>query len=365
MDRIHFAREGAFYATLRKRVDAALAEAGKPKDGAARIALKSLFCLGLLASSYVTLVFVAVPVWAKLLSAFLVAQSIVLIGFCVMHDAGHGAFSKHRWVNRLMVHSLDLIGGSQALWKYKHNILHHTFTNLEELDDDLDTNGLLRLHPEQEWKPHHRFQILYALPAYSLITIHWIISDFPEFFGGKIGRHDAPKRTPMATAVFLGFKALYVVLAFVIPFALHTWWHVLAVWVGIQLIAGFTFSLVFQLAHVVEGVDFPSPVAGERRVEDSWAVHQLATTVDFAPGNPFVSWYTGGLNHQVTHHLFTKVSHVRYGVVQPIVEETAIEFGYTYKKQPSVMAAIGAHLRMIAELGRKPAEASVPARAAA
>jgi len=352
--RARFARPSPLYPTLKKRAAACLEERGLPRHGGRDILLKTLVIFTLLTGSYVTLVFFAATAWQVVLSAFLLSQAIVLVGFNVMHDGGHGAFSDRPWLNRLMGRGLDLIGGNQTLWRHKHGVLHHSYTNLDRHDDDLDGGALLRMHPDQPWKPWHRFQVLYALPLYSLLAVHWVVSDFSEYFGAKVGDHALPKPPKGDIVVFLGFKVLWVCLAFVVPMVFHPWHAVLGVWLAVMLVVGFTLSLVFQLAHVVDGVAFPTPDA-DGHVDDEWAIHQLRTTADFAPGNPFVRWYVGGLNFQVEHHLFSKISHVRYQHLQPIVAATCEEVGAPYVCYPTVRGAVAAHLRQLASLGRPPA----------
>jgi linoleoyl-CoA desaturase len=70
--------------------------------------------------------------------------------------------------------------------------------------------------------------------------------------------------------------------------------------------AGLILSIVFQLAHVVEETENPTP--NELGRCNTWAIHQLFTTTNFAPKNKIVNWYTGGLNHR-TIHIFPNISH--------------------------------------------------------
>jgi len=109
---------------------------------------------------------------------------------------------------------------------------------------------------------------------------------------------------------------------------------------------------VFQLAHCVDEA-YVSSVdelrAGEPR---NWAVHQVEATVDFATGNRLLSWYLGGLNFQVEHHLFPKVCHVHYPQLLDVVRETCAEFGVTHSAQPSMRAALASHARWLRRMGR-------------
>ncbi|MEM7448702.1 MAG: acyl-CoA desaturase [Myxococcota bacterium] len=370
MKTVHFAKPGKLHGVLRNRTSDRLDKAGVPRHGGLRIILKTLVILTLLVGSYVGLVFYASEAWHALLLGFLLAHALVLVGFNIMHDGGHGAYSNKKWVNRLAGRALDLIGGNQTLWRYKHGVLHHTYTNLSELDDDLDGGTLIRMHRDQPHRPWHRFQAYYALPVYSLLAIHWVVSDFSEYFGGKVGGHELKtKRDPADIAIFLGFKVLFFLLSFVIPMTRHEPWVVLVTWTAIMLVVGFFLALVFQLAHVVDGVEFPEPLAdpegGPARLQDEWVFHQLKTTADFAPNSRFLRWYTGGLNYQVEHHLFPRTSHVRYPLLQPVVKQTCEEFGAPYHCYPTLMSAVRAHVRQLHSLGKNPAEEEVLAGASA
>ncbi len=365
MQPVRFAKSSAFYPDLKRRVHQTLEAAGRPAHGGARIALKTAQIFALLTASYVGLVFLATTWWHACIAAFFLGHAIILIGFCVMHDGNHGAFSGRGRVNMVMGHCLDLIGGSRRLWVRKHNQLHHSFTNLEQWDDDLESGGLLRFHHEQPWKPMHRYQVFYAPLLYCLLALHWVISDFPEFFGAKVGRHEIDPPTRGETAVFLAGKALFVTLAFVIPLTQHEPLVVVGFFVGIMMMVGFVMSLVFQLAHVVDEAEMIDHPAEGARLEDDWAAHQLRTTVDFAPNNKLVEWYTGGLNYQAIHHLFSKVSHVNYPIIRETVRETCEAHGLRYRSYPTVRAAIAGHIRRLAGLSRRPEPAAVVAEARA
>lgn len=349
---VRFAREAPLQAELVARVEARLRERGVPRHGGVRMLGKALFILAGLAASYVWLVFFARTTLEAVVAAFVLSQFVVMVGFGVMHDAGHGAFSNRRWVNRLFARGLDLIGGNQTLWRTKHGVLHHTYTNLEGLDDDLEGGAHLRMHPDQPWRPWHRHQAVYALPLYSLLALHWVLSDFTEYFGGRIGARRVARPKLGDALVFLGFKALWITLAFVVPLWRHSVTHVLPLFFFVILTVGFCLALVFQLAHVVDAVELPTfPASG--RVDDEWIVHQLRTTADFGTESRWLTWYTGGLNHQVIHHLFPKICHVRYPLVRDVVETFCREKGLPYHRYPSFGAAVRGHLRQLRALGRE------------
>jgi linoleoyl-CoA desaturase len=116
-------------------------------------------------------------------------------------------------------------------------------------------------------------------------------------------------------------------------------------------ICGLTISVVFQLAHMVEDTEFPSPDIVTNKINNEWAIHQVSTTANFATKNKLVSWLLGGLNFQVEHHLFPRISHIHYPKINQFVKETCQEFNIAYHEYPTMLKAFGSHLAHIKKLG--------------
>ncbi|UCF68674.1 MAG: acyl-CoA desaturase, partial [Acidobacteriota bacterium] len=271
----------------------------------------------------------------------------------------HGALSTKRWVNRLMAYSLDLVGGSSYFWSFKHNRMHHTYTNLSGADDDINLGPLGRLSPAQRQLWFHRFQHLYLWPLYATIGLKWqLFDDFACLVTGRVGRQKSPRPRGWDLAGLLLGKALFATAAFLIPALRHPLWLVLIVYVATMLIVGFVLSVVFQLAHSVGEADHPVIADGAHRVGSEWAVHQVETTVDFARDSRLLSWFLGGLNHQIEHHLFPRVSHVHYPAISRIVEEVSAQFGVRYAAHRSFLGAVASHYRFLREMGRLQTDAA-------
>lgn len=356
MRKISFPARGEFNKTLKKRVEQYFAEHNLAKTGNWQMFLKTALVLAWLVVSYLLLVFFSASLVMAIITAFAVAQGFVLVGFNIMHDGNHDSYSKDKKINRLMGFTLDLIGGSNMFWRQKHNVLHHTYTNIDGVDDDLFTGGLLRLSPEQKKHSWHRFQHLYAFPVYSLLTLSWItFSDFRKFFSGRIGSYSLRKPSVSEATLFFLTKIFYFGYMIILPLFFHPVLHVLLAFVGIHLVLGFTLSIVFQLAHTIEGNSFPKPDEETGNIENEWAIHQVETTVDFAPQNKLAAWYLGGLNFQIEHHLFSKICHIHYPAISRIVENTCREFSVSYISYPTVRSAVTAHYRFLKMLGKSPA----------
>ena len=355
MAKISFPNRGEFNKTLQSRVEQYFTERDLSKYGDWRMLSKTAIILPWLVVSYVLLVFFSTSLLMAAITAFAVCQGFVLIGFNIMHDGNHGSYSRSKRINRVMGLTLDLIGGSNLLWRQKHNILHHTYTNIDQLDDDLHTSGLLRLSPNQRWRPWHRFQHLYAFPVYSFLTLSWVTyNDFRKFFGRRIGAYDLRKVSASDATLFFLAKLFYFGYMIALPLFFHPFLHVLVTFVSIHLVLGFTLSIIFQLAHSLEGNTFPSPDADTGLIDNEWAIHQVETTANFAPKNWILTRYLGGLNFQIEHHLFPKICHVHYPEVSRIVEENCRSFSVLYVSFPTVRSAIAAHLRFLRTLGTPP-----------
>ncbi len=335
-----------FQQALRARVLQHLESRGLPARGLRAMYLKTAVLFLWLAASYGLLVFAAEAAWQAVPLAISLGLAVAGIGFSVMHDGSHGSYSPHPGVNKLMARSLDLLGGSSFVWQRKHNVLHHTWPNLEGVDDDIDTGALARLSPGQPRRFHHRFQHLYMWPLYGFLAVKWQLhDDFATIVRGRMSGRPFPRPRGSELLVFIGGKLVFFGLAFGLPLLLHPAWTVLSVYLLVAAVAGLTLSVVFQLAHCVPEAE-TGPDLG------SWAARQVESSVDFARDSRWLGWYVGGLNLQIEHHLFPQVCHLHYAGMAPLVEKTCREFGVRYTAHPTLRSAIAAHFRQLRALGR-------------
>lgn len=352
---IRFPARGEFYTAVKQRVGQYFTDSGRVTSGDWRLFVKTGVILTWLVSAYILLVFGSPSLSVTLLAMFALAQGCALVGFNIMHDGAHESYAQSTLINRLMGGMLNMLGGSQRLWRYKHNRLHHTYTNIHTYDDDLETHGLLRFSPEQPWHPWHRFQPYYALAVYSLLTLSWVtLGDVHKLWSGRVGPLILRPTTVKDLSVICATKLLYYGYAIFLPLCFHPWWQVLLGFVGVHLILGVTLAVVFQLAHTVEPARFPTPDAHTGLMPTAWGVHEVETTANFAPHNRWVTWYLGGLNFQIEHHLFPRVCHIHYPALSPIVAQTCSAFALPYVCYPTVWSAMAGHYRFLQTLGRKP-----------
>lgn len=293
-------------------------------------------------------------IWAVFFLYIISGLGMAGIGMGIMHDAIHGSYSKFSWLNRLMSYSINLIGSNKDIWRIQHNVLHHSFTNIENMDEDLDCPKFLRFSPHSKWLPIHRFQYLYAWLFYGLMTISWIT--FKDFVNlNKFYASGYIKDRKTYRKVFcniLIWKLIFFILVLFLPLAFSSVSIVvtLSAFFVMNFITGLIISTVFQTAHIMPKAQFPLPNE-LGAVENERMIHQLITTCNFSENNPFLSWMFGGLTNQIEHHLFPNISHIHYRKLAPIVQQTAHEFGLPYHKYPSFFAAILSHFQMLKELG--------------
>lgn len=348
---VDFRGGGDFHTELRARVRDLLADPRRARRAQWAMYAKAALVVAWAVASWVALVILAGAWWQAGAACVSLGLALAGIGFNIAHDANHGSFSPHRRLNRAMSFSMDLMGASSYVWRTKHNVVHHTYTNIAGADSDIDSMPFARFAPEQPRRALHRFQHLYMWLLYGLFAIKWhTTGDFDHLRAGVVG--GTPIRWPRGRelAGFWAGKAAFVAWAIVVPLLLHPAWQVAVGFAVVSFVLAFTLAVTFQLAHCLEEADFPS--AGDMEgTRTEWARHQVETTVDFAPRNRVLAWYLGGLNFQVEHHLFSRVVHTHYPAMAPVVREVCDRHGLRYRAHRSLAEALVSHGRWLRRMG--------------
>jgi len=347
-----FSREKSFQRHLQARVESRLAALGRSRFGGARFYGKAALVLLWAGLSYAGLVAASRP-WRALPFAISLGLALAAIGFNVAHDGNHGAGSPSKRVNRLLGAALDLLGGSSYVWRWKHNVFHHSFPNVDGLDDDIDLGALCRMSRHQPLRAFHRWQHAYMWVLYGLIVPKWQLwDDFAALARGRIGDNQFPRPRGRELALFAGGKLTFLAWAFVVPALSHGLPAVLLFYAVVAAVEGLALSIVFQLAHCNEETRaFSREEAGD--ADQEWAVHQVETTADFARENRLLTWYAGGLNHQIEHHLLPRVRHVHMPAIREVVEQVCREHGVRYRAHPTTWGALSSYYAWLRSLGRE------------
>ncbi|WP_339790824.1 MAG: fatty acid desaturase family protein [Imperialibacter sp.] len=348
-----FSSQGnSFYGELRSRINEYFQEAGKPSTGNYKLYFKAVVLVLSWVGFYIHLVFFTPGTWLALTESVIMGGLTAAIGFNVMHDGSHGSFSRKEWVNKLAGLSLNFLGANVFMWNTKHNVIHHTYTNIDEIDDDIDARPFLRLCSTQRHRKIHRYQHIYGWFAYSLLYLYWVFfTDYKKYFTQKVGSMPLMKMKPKDHISFWGFKAIHAVVYMALPIYMVGFLPWLTGFLVMGLFAGLVLTLVFQLAHTVEHTHFPVPNE-LNKLEDEWAIHQIKTTANFATKNKLITWWVGGLNYQIEHHLFPKISHIHYPAISKIIKKVCEENGIVYIEYPRMRIALGSHAAYLKAMGQ-------------
>lgn len=360
-----FSREinSHFSKTLRSRVNTYFKTNNKSRNANANMVVKTIIMISLffvplivLATGIITTAWLLFPLY--IMSGFGMAG----IGMGVMHDAIHGSYSKNKRINTFLGYTFNLIGANAVVWKIQHNVLHHTYTNIDQADDDLNAPFFLRFSPHAKHYWAHQYQHIYIWFFYTISTLSWITTkDYVRLnryrnMGFLNKKYEYKKALVSMTA----WKLFYYSYALALPMIMVplSWWVILLAFLCMHFVTGLLVSTVFQIAHIMPDNEFPLPNNMGMMKED-WHGHQFATTSNFSPNSKLLFWLIGGLNYQVEHHLLPDVCHVHYNKLTKIVADTAREYGMPYHVKKSFVHAISDHLKMLRELGKKPTVSTV------
>jgi linoleoyl-CoA desaturase len=346
-----------FFRTLNSRVNNYFKENNIKKTGNWKLHLKTIVMFAIFLTPYFFLLAMDMPFWAYLLLNIVIGIGMAGVGMNVMHDGNHGSYSSRSWLNKFMGGSIYILAGNVYNWQVQHNVLHHTYTNIHGHDEDLEAGRIMRFTKQAEWRRFHKFQHYYSIFLYGLLTFNWAITtDFLQmkrYLKRNLSYGEFKKPVIRWTTLIIT-KIIYFSIWIVLPMVMGiAWWKVVVGFLVMHYTAGVILSVVFQLAHVVEDISYPEP-NDEGEIENTWAIHQLFTTANFAPKNWLVNYYTGGLNHQVEHHLFPNISHIHYDKISKIVKETAQEFELPYMEFKTMREAVTSHFKHLKELGQNP-----------
>jgi linoleoyl-CoA desaturase len=348
-------RNAVFFPSLKKSVDRYFEQSGLKKTGNFQLYIKSVIFILAAIGLYTSLLFIKLPIFVGVGASVLLGFVSACIGFNVMHDANHSSYSSKKWVNNTLGLTLNALGGNSFIWKQKHNIIHHTYTNIDGVDDDIAKSPFIRMCSSQQWVPAHRVQHLYTPLLYAASSVIWVLyQDFEKYYKRKICNTALTKMKTEDHILFWSSKVLYILFYLVIPITIIGWKLWLLYFLCLHIGLGFTLSIVFQLAHVVEDTVFEFAQGNEMQLENEWAVHQVKTTANFSANNKIISWFVGGLNYQIEHHLFPRISHIHYPALSRIVKKECQAFQIPYNSMPTMSAAIASHFRFIKLMGRKP-----------
>lgn len=341
-----------FVKTLNNRVNDYFKTNNISKNANLEMVLKTIFHLTLWIGSYLLYILGDFNFGTNLAICALLGFSIAMVGVNIAHDAIHGSYSQNKWVNIILSHCFNFNGASAYMWKKMHNVAHHTYTNIDGFDEDIESVPIIRMSPQKKLRPIHKYQYLFSFFIYGLATISWVfIKDYKKFFKNEVGNYNGESHPKIEYFYLFFYKIINYTIFIIIPFSIveAPWWQLITCFLVMHYVAGFTLALIFMLAHVVEETHFPIPTL-EGTINNTWAAHQLYTTADFSAKSYLAGFLTGGLNTQVEHHLFPNICHIHYRKLSTIVQQTAEEFNLPYFDAP-FSHAVKSHINFLKRMG--------------
>lgn len=317
--------------------------------------LKTISAMGMFLLPFVAIIlfgnaFSPVVVWFLWL---IMGVGKAFVGTAVMHDSLHGSYSSKRSINNAIGFCSYLLGANPKMWQIQHNVIHHSFTNVHQLDEDIEPHYVLRFSPDQPHRWFHRYQHIYAWFFYCTHVLLW--SSFKDFKKLVQYRNRGYLRSRSQFYKYLLIitvqKLIYFAVLIGLPMYVLEWsfLYTLAMYVVMEAVTGLLLSFVFQTAHVVPENQFFTQDKSDSL--QNWAEHQLMTTSNYGRKSKVLCWFTGGLNFQIEHHLFPNICHIHYPKIAKIVKETANEYGLPYFEFRTFHQAIFAHYNQLKMLG--------------
>mmetsp|Transcript_53394 Transcript_53394/g.134092 ORF Transcript_53394/g.134092 Transcript_53394/m.134092 type:complete len:454 (+) Transcript_53394:76-1437(+) len=361
-----------FYPTLRSRVSKYFKDNNLSHRGDMRMYLKTLLIMTCWCLTY----YYGVIQDSLLVTLFFGFWSAE-IGLSIQHDGSHGAYSNSPLLNRVAAWGMDLIGASTFAWEYQHIVGHHAYTNLvsdcaESDSDVLAGVPFMRMHDSQQKRWHHRYQHIFGPALFSLLTINKVfVSDIQSALTGECAGFQMDGRYGKTSNKyrFWLMKLITIVQMVVIPVYLHGVGRGLLHFLLAHMVCGEFLATVFVVTHIssdvvtlnaskgsnpISKVCAPQETSGNDLVtKRDWAALQVATSVNWALDSKFWTFFSGGLNHQIEHHLFPGITHVHYSALAPIVRRTCEEFNVPYVAHPDLPSAYGSLTQYLRTMGNQ------------
>jgi len=353
----NYRKDYKFGTPFEEDLKAAVQKVVKPNERFATFGFKvrcAFYCslYAVLMASYVTYG----SSWA-LCTALGVAQAF--IGLNVQHDANHGAVSANPFWNDLLGFGADLIGGSKYLWLQQH-WTHHAFTNDIERDPDAKSTDpffLFHNYPQDSMmrKAVHAFQHFWMLPILSFYWLSSILS--PEILTATQASVKASSDVNFensylrkARPVTWALRAFYCACTCFSPFMHHDWsTALLHVWY-MSVVESLTLAIPFALSHNFEDSE-RDPIAESRLSGQpvDWYKSQVETSSTY--GGKIAGYLTGGLNFQIEHHCFPRMSSAWYPYIQPAVREVCKKHGVRYAYYPTFFSNWFSTIKYVQDAG--------------
>jgi fatty acid desaturase len=291
------------------------------------------------------------PAWPLAVASLSISK--ILDNMEIGHNVMHGQYD---WMGdpglNSRMYEWDTVCPSEQ-WKYSHNYIHHTYTNILGKDRDVGY-GILRMDEEQEWRPYYLGNPLYAFLLMTFFQWGVALHDFEveNIVAGKRSWADTkPLHRGMIRKVRNQTLKDYVIFPLLTgPLFPMT----LAGNATANLIRNiWTFNIIF-CGHFPSGVESFTEEETENESRGGWYYRQLLGSANITGGKLF-HILTGNLSHQIEHHLFPDLPARRYPQVAPEVQALCEKYGLHYNTGPlrKQLGSVAGKICRLALPGRK------------
>ena len=343
-----------FYKELKRRVDKAFNDKGISIKGNSIMKFKVMMLVVGYLITYTIIILADLNDISNLFLVIILGVLAALIGLNISHDAVHNAIFKRKWINYLFSFTFNFfLGANEYVWRITHNMVHHQFPNVPEMDPDISQTKLLRMSPVDKLKWFHKYQHFYFPIVYLLFGFYLVfIKDFRVIFGmNRLGNKRRMVHPLKEYIILFVTKIIYIGYMIVIPSMVFPFWKVIIAFILMQVILAIIFTIVTAPAHVATSNKYFTPNS-KGIIEENWAVVQLETTTDFSRNSWIANNFFGGGNYQVVHHLFPGICHIHLPWISQIVDKTTLEYGLEYN-HTSLISVLHHHVKMLRAFGQK------------
>lgn len=269
------------------------------------------------------------PVW--LLGTGLLGISKIVENMELGHNVMHGQFD---WLNDPSLNGANYDWDTIATgddWKYTHNYVHHTYTNIVGKDHDVGY-GLIRVSESQPWEP--RFLLNIPLAIQLMIFFEWYVGVQNLHLEDVLAYKTKTWREVWQDAIKLRKKVKRQVIKDYVFFPLIAGPNAIPVFAGnavANVIRSLWASAVIFNGHFTEDAETFELDNTENETRAEWYLRQIRGSSNFS-GTKWLHILSGNLSHQIEHHLFPDMPANRYAEVAPKVKALCAEYGVHYNE---------------------------------
>ena len=267
------------------------------------------------------------------------------------HNVMHGQWD---WMNDPEIHSSSWewdMGGASKHWRFTHNFMHHKYTNILGMDDDVGY-GLIRVTRDQRWKPNNIFNLFYNTMLAALFE--WGVG-LQHLEIGKIFKGRDDRKATMVRMKEFGVKAgqqvtkdyvLWPALTSLSPGA--TYKSTMKANILANVIRNVWSNAIIFCGHFPDGAEKFTKTDMVGETKGQWYLRQMLGSANI-DGGRVMDFMSGNLSYQIEHHLYPDLPSNRLREISVRVRALCDKYDLPYTSGP-FLVQYGKAWRTIAKL---------------